>query len=161
MDERDKIMKKLFLFFILLFTGLGFMNAEEDDMAKREQMYREVQDFKMRYLAKEMDLTEAQRGKFFELYEEMTQNKRECYKAAREMDRKLRKDKNATDADYQRVTMAYNQASAEWNQIEVKYNEKFAEFLTPKQIYKMREAENEFRSKLEEMRHGRKKDHKR
>ena len=53
-----------------------------------------------------------------------------------------------------------NRAKAEDAAIEKSYDEKFSQFLSQKQIYKMKTAENEFRKKMQEMRnkkgHGRK-----
>lgn len=152
-------MKKVFLFIILVTTSINFLFAQEEDWTKKERMFREVQEFKMKYLAQEMELSEVQKKKFFELYEEMTHSKQECYQHAVEMDKNLKKDKHASEEDYQKVTEAFNQANVEAAEIDKQYNEKFSEFLTPKQVYKMKEAENEFRGKLEEMRHNRKKDH--
>lgn len=152
-------MKKIFLFIILLTASFHFLFAQDEDWTKRERMFREVQEYKMKYLAQEMELTELQKKKFFELYEDMTRSKQECYQGAIEMDRNLKKDKNASEEDYQKVTEAFNQANAEVAEIDKQYNEKFAEFLTQKQIYKMKEAEMEFKRKLGEMRQKRKKDH--
>ena len=151
-------MKKLFLFIVLAFQLALPALAQEEDPARKEKIFREVQEFKMNYLAKEMDLSESQKVKFFELYEEMSRSKQQVYSEAMQMDRDLKKDRDATDEDYQQVTAAFNKANAQWSEEEKVYNEKFAEFLSQKQIYKMREAENNFRSKLKEMNHSRKKE---
>lgn len=151
-------MKKISFILILLLTGICNVFAQ-DDHAKREKMFKEVREFKMKYLAQEMDLNEAQKKKFFEIYEEMDRSRQSCYREAIKMDRKLKQDKDASEADYQKVTEAYNKANTEWSEKEKLYNEKLSEFLSQKQIYEMREAENSFRAKLDEMRHNKKKDH--
>lgn len=140
-------------------VGFSSIFAQEEEPTKREKMFREVQEFKMKYLAKEMDLNESQKKQFFELYEEMSKSKQECYKEAMELDRNLKHNKNATEEDYQKATEALNKANSEWTEIDKQYNEKFADFLTPKQIYKMKEGENSFKAKLDEMKHNRKRDH--
>ena len=152
-------MNKIVLAFVFLIAGLAAVHAQDADTTKREKMFREVQEFKMKYLAQEMDLSELQKKKFFEVYEEMEQSRRQCYDQAVKMDRELKHDKNATEADYQKVTEAFNTANAEWAEQEKIYNEKYAEFLSSKQIYKMKEAESTFKAKLDEMRHNRKKEH--
>ena len=152
-------MRKLLLLISLALFAIGAAFAQKDDALKREKMFREVQEFKMKYLAQEMDLSESQKAKFYELYEEMSQSKRECYKEYWVLNRRVKHEKNATEADYQNVTQAFDKANAEWALTGKQYNEKFAEFLTPKQIYKMKEAENDFRSKFEEMKQNRKKEH--
>lgn len=153
-------MKKIYLFLMLLFVGVGMAFAHDKDSGKREKMFKEVQEFKMKYLAQEMDLSELQKKKFFEVYEEMTQAKQECYGPALKLKYKLKHEKNASEEEYQKVTEAFNTANARWAEKEKNYDEKFSEFLTQKQIYKMKEGEVSFKAKLEEMKHNRKKDHK-
>lgn len=152
-------MKKIVLFILILFAGVSLAIAHDDDPVKREKMFREVQEFKMKYLAQEMELSELQKKKFFELYEEMCASKKECFQEAVVMDRRIKKDKNASEADYQQVSNAFNEANANWAKIQKEYDEKFSQFLSQKQIYKMKEAEANFRAKFEEMKHNRKKDH--
>ena len=152
-------MKKIFTLLILLISGISILSAHGDDPVKREKMFREVQEFKMKYLAQEMELTELQKKKFFELYEEEMESKKECYKEAVVMDRRLKEDKNASDEEYQQVRTAFNEANSKWNEVEKEYDEKFSEFLTPKQMYKMKEAEENFRAKFDEMKHNRRKGH--
>lgn len=154
-----KDIKKIFLLMMFSAMGIALSFAQTDDQNKIDRRIKEVQEYKMKYIAQEMELSEAQKKKFFEVYQEMNTAKFNCYKDAVNMDRNLRQDKNATEQDYQQVTEAFNKANDEWAQYEKTYNEKFSEFLTQKQIYKMREAENSFRAKFEEMKHNRKRDH--
>lgn len=139
---------------MLLISGWGVIHAEHDDASHREEMFRQVQEFKINYLSQEMELTEAQKAKFIPIYEEMSAAKRKCYEKARNMDKKLRHSSKASDEDYRQVRDAYNEAQAKWNKEEATYNQKLAEFLSYKQLYRMQEAENNFRAKLEEMRHS-------
>ena len=152
-------MRKLSLLILLLFTVISSVFAHDGDPVKKEKMMRDVQEFKMKYLAQEMELSELQKKKFFELYEEMNESKKDCYQEAIVMDRRLKEEKNASDEEYQQVRNAFNQANANWAEIEKQYDEKFSEFLSQKQIYKMKEAETNFRAKFDEMKHNRKKDH--
>ena len=154
-------MKKLLFLIGIMLMAIPAAYSHGSGSENKEKMRKEVKEFKMKYLAKEMELTEEQKGKFFELYEEMSQKRKACYKQAHEMEKRLRKDeKEATEADYQQVTEAFNKANIETAEIEKSYNEKFAEFLTPKQIYKLKDAERSFHERLEEMKHNRKKERK-
>lgn len=151
-------MKKIFLVFSLLFIGLTGLSAQEADSLRRDKMVKEVQEFKMNYLAQQMELTEAQKKKFFEVYEEMEKARHLTYRNAVKLNRSLKKNKDASEDEYQKVTEAFNHANLIWAEQEKTYNEKFSEFLSPKQIYKLREAENSYRAKLDEMKSSRKKD---
>lgn len=152
-------MNKLITFLFLFLFGISFAMAQEEDIVKREKMMRDVKEYKMKYLAQEMELSEVQKKKFFELYDEMQESRKECFHDAVAMDRKLKGEKEADEEDYLQVRNAFSQAQANWTPIEAEYDDKFAEFLTQKQIYKMKEAENNFRSKMEELKHNRKRDH--
>lgn len=159
-DKLFVAMKKVILFILLLTGCFSFsVFAQDEDPVKREKMMREVQEFKMKYLAQEMDLSELQKKEFFELYSEMSESKKECYHEAVKMDRQLKGDKNASEEEYQQVRNAFNQANSNWAAIQQEYDAKFAQFLSEKQLYKMKEAESNFRQKLQEMKHKRKKDH--
>lgn len=152
-------MRKLGFSLLLLLMGIGIAFAQGDDKAKVAKRMKEVQEYKMKYIAQELELSEVQKKKFFELYDEMCASKKQCYDEAMHLERKIKHDPQATEADYQKVTEALNKANTEWAETEKTYNEKFAEFLSQKQIYKMREAENNFRAKFEELKHNRKRDH--
>ena len=152
-------MKKLTLFIVLLITGSCLALAHDKDVDKKEKMFREVQEFKMKYLAQEMELSEVQKKKFFDVYEEMERSKMSVYKEAVTMDRRLKKQQNPTEEEYQKVTDAFNNANAKWAEQEKIYKERLSEFLTPKQIYKMKEGEQSFKAKLDEMRQKKKKEH--
>ena len=127
----------------------------------KEQMFREIQEFKMKFLAQEMDLKEDQQQKFFELYDEMSRKRFAAMKSARELERKVKKNADATEADYQAVTDAWNKAKTEDAAIAKEYDEKFSKFLTQKQIFQMKSAEDKFRKKMEELRHKGRKGHNR
>ena len=153
-------MNRLYIFLLFLIAFSLNLLADKKDEHRKEKMFREVQEFKMKYLAQEMGLNEDQKKMFFELYGEMSKSKEECYKESRLLEIKLKKDKDASEEDYQHLTEAKNKANLENAEIEKNYDEKFAEFLSPKQIYEMKEAEKNFRNKLEDMRREKRKEHK-
>ncbi|MCH5224616.1 MAG: hypothetical protein J1D77_01405 [Muribaculaceae bacterium] len=152
-------MKRFLLIIGLLIAGIGATFAQQDTISKRDKMFREVQEFKMKFLAQEMQLNESQKKQFYELYEEMSQSKKECYAEAVKMDHQLKHEKDASEESYQQVTAAFAKANSEWAEKEKQFNEKFAEFLTQKQIYKMREAENSFKARIDQMKRTRNRDH--
>lgn len=143
----------------MLLCSFPFVNAQPKSDAEKEKMWKEMQEFKMKFLAQEIDLKEDQKKEFFELYDEMSSKRAQCYKNARDLERKLKKNKDASEQEYQDATEAMKKAAAESAEIEKVYDEKFSTFLTPKQIYKLKEAEQEFRKKMEEMKHKKDKGH--
>lgn len=153
-------MKRLILILSLLVGFVMVSSAQPHGKGKpekdHEKMKKELMEFKMKYLADEMDLKDDQKQEFFELYQSLEEQRGAIYRPVMEMRRKLKHDKNATEADYQKVTDAMNTANAESAELEKKYDEKFSEFLSQKQLYKLKEAEKSFREKLQEMRRHKK-----
>lgn len=149
--------KFLFLIIITLCASFSSLPAFAQKEKSHDAMRREVHEFKLKYLAQEMDLKEDQQKKFFELYNQMTEERVKVFKETRSLEKKLAGDSDASDAEYEAVSKAITTAKEKDAAIEKKYDEKFATFLTPKQIYKMKEAEDKFRQKMHEMRHKKKK----
>lgn len=147
-------MKRIFLLLTIALTFFAGMRAEEEPAKKtREEMFKEFMDFKMKFIAQEIDLEEGQQKRFMELYTEMSEEKGKLFEQIRKQQRKVRKDPQATDADYATLSRMMNEAKEKDAEIDKKYDEKFASFLSSKQIYKMKNAEEKFRKKMQEMRH--------
>ncbi len=124
------------------------------------KFFKEVFEFKLKYLAQEMDLKSDQREKFVELYKKMWDEKHALFVEVQKLEKSVKDNKNATDEDFQKVSEAITQAKSKDAEIERKYDEQFATFLTPKQIFKMKNAEESFREKMQKMRHQNKGDQK-
>ena len=145
----------IFLITILMSViSLGFAQGKKED--KKAQMRQDLLEFKMKYLAQEMELKDDQKEKFFALYPEMSKKLRDCFKESRHLEKELKNSKDSAEEDYKKVTEAKNEANAKATEIEKEYDSKFSEFLSQKQIFKMKEAEKEFRNKMEQMRHEKK-----
>lgn len=121
----------------------------------KEQIFQEIQEFKLKYIAQEIDLKEDQQQEFFDLYNEMTRKRFAVLKEVRSLEKQVKNNKNASEEDYKAFTDALNKSKASEAAIEKEYDTKFSEFLTQKQIFKLKSAEEKFRKKMEEMRHNR------
>lgn len=135
---------------------MGAVFAHDHDGKKHDKMFEEVQDFKMKYLAQEMQLKEDQKEQFFKLYDEMCRKRFEVMKPAWTLEKNLKKKSSPSEEEYQEAAEAMSNAKEKSAAIEKEYGEKFAKFLSQKQIFKMKEAEEEFRKKMQEMRQNKK-----
>lgn len=155
-------MKKFCFLILSLFFFLPKINAQSDNYVENrdiDKMRQEMRDFKLKYLAKEIDLKDDQKQEFIDLYDEFETKRAEIYKPVRKLERQIRKDgDNATEEDYKKLTNELNKANQENSKLETKFNEKFSKFLSQKQIYRLRDAENNFRVKLEIMHQSHKKE---
>lgn len=107
---------------------------------------KEFREYKMKFLAQEMDLKDDARKKFFEVYNQLSDERHGVRHEIRDIDRRI-KEGTASEADYANL----NRLKEKEAEIEKKYDSKFSSFLSGKEIYKMKEAENLFRKKLHEM----------
>ena len=125
----------------------------------KEAKRKEMMEFKLDYLAKAMELRDDQKKQFYEVYTQMENERRAIVKSIKSAEKKIAGSKNASEADYDKASKEISAAKAKMAQIEKKYDDKFASFLTKKQIYKMKEAANEFNEKMRGCRDKKKAEH--
>ena len=147
-----KIVKYLFIaLFAICCVNASY--AQTKGGKSREEMRKEIEEFKIKFIAQEMDLKDDQKEAFADLYTKMNSERMKAFSQAMQLERKIRKSKDATEEEYAAASKAMNDARDKDAEITKKYADKFATFLTNKQIFKMRTAEEKFRRKMEEMRH--------
>lgn len=146
-------MKKTLALVVLVLLAAVSVQAQKRDGKGHEQMMKEIREFKLKYLAQEMSLAPDQQAQFVDLYTEMSDKRDAVMQKAWRLERKVRKNKDATEQEYREAADAMRDARIQDSKIEKEYDEKFSKFLTSKQMFKMKSAENEFRRKMEEMRH--------
>lgn len=140
---------------LILSVGVSVSAQKNGDRKNREEMRKEFMDFKMKFLAQEIDLKEDQQKMFFELYTQMSDERFSVMSEVKSLERKA-KSENATDSDYEAMTSAVTRAKEKDALIEKKYDEKFKAFLSSKQMFKLKDAEEQFRRKMHDM-HGKRK----
>ena len=140
---------------LILSVIMAFPLAAQKDGGKRSraEMRREFKEFKIKYIAQEIELGASQIQEFTELYSQMEDEKHKVFSATRKLERSVKANKNATEKDYQSLSEAMTDAKAKDAEISKRYDEKFSRLLTAKQVYKMKDAEEGFRRKMHEMRH--------
>lgn len=150
---------KLIIAFIMLIACVMPVIAQKKGATARNREWRkEMLDFKVKFLSKEMELRDDQQKTFATLYAQMMQEKHLAMEKAREAERNLKKIKSPSDEDYKIASAAMQKAREEDAVIDKKFDEKFSSFLTQKQIFKMKEGERKFRDKLMKMRHKHRKE---
>lgn len=115
-------------------------------------MAKEFREFKIKFLAQEMDLSSDQAEKFSDLYAQMEEERFRIFQDTKSLERRIKKNPNASDADYEALSNAITNARLKDVEIEKAYDAKFATFLSRKQIFKLKEAEDAFRRKMHQMR---------
>lgn len=151
-------MKKLILFTLIFMAFLP--TYAQNKKATRAEMMKEFREMKMKYIAQEIDIEDGKRSEFFELYSQMEDEKYKVFSAVKKTEKEVKSNKNATDADYERLSNQITQAKVKDAEISKIFDEKFSRILSPKQMFKMKEAEQNFRKKMDNMRRIRHKKHK-
>lgn len=139
---------KLILIIAALALALPSFAQKNHDKKDHSTKRKEMLEFKLKYLADEIDLKEDQKKQFNELYTQMEAERRAVFKRIKQAEKSISDKKDATEADYEKATIEINNARAEISRIDAKYDAKFAKFLTKKQLYKLKEAENKYIEKV-------------
>ena len=116
--------------------------------------FEEINNFKIDFLVKEMELTGETRQKFEKLYRERNKELHQYFSRSFQIERKLKGDKNLTEDDYAEAIKTMNESRAKCMEIEKNFDKKFEKFLTKKQLYKMREGERKFHETMRKMPKG-------
>lgn len=153
--------KNLMLLLLVLLVSLPAAAQKKHDRNKdHEAKKQEMLAFKLDFITSEMDLKADQKKKFEEVYTRMENERRSILKKIKKAEKSISDNKEATEADYERAAKEISSARNEMVQIESKYDEEFATFLSGKQLYKMKEAENQFMLKMQSCRDKKKKENK-
>ncbi len=143
-------MKKYLLLLLISFLTIPFAGAQ--DKKDKAKMMEELQQFKLDYLAKEMQLSEKEKSEFVPVYKEYDKERRQAGSEAWKFERELKKKNDASEADYKKLSELQQKARAKDNEIVKKYDAKFESILSAKQIYTMHQGEEKFFEKMKEMR---------
>lgn len=136
---------------LLLLLAIAFFIpsfAQKHGDKDREAKRKEMTEFKLKFIADEMGLKDDQRKQFMEVYGQMESERRAIFHKIKTAEKQIKDNKNATEADYEKANQEITEARDRMAAIDKKYDEKFATFLSKKQIYRMKEAENKFSEKI-------------
>lgn len=133
---------------MLAFLAIPSAFAQDKDKAK---MKEELQQFKIDFLVQKMNLSDKEKAEFTPLYKEYDEQRRQAGAEAWKFDRELKKKKDASEADYKRLSELQLKAREKDNEIVKKFDARLESFLSAKQIYQMHQGEEEFFEKMKEM----------
>ena len=143
-------MRKLSLILLLALAVIIPAAAQKREKSK-EEMRKELHEFKLKFIAQEIELKPDQQKPFFDLYEQRRAERRSIRTQKKQLERRLKHSKDATDEEYAAVTKGLQEVNEKIVAIDKKYDAQFAKFISQKQIFKMHEAEELFRAKMREM----------
>lgn len=151
-------MKQILLSFILIFSSFVLplsVDAQRKSDQNRSEWLKEMRQYKNDFIAKKLALTDEQKEKFIPLYNSMDNDIRKVQKETEQLYHQTRKNEKASELEYEKAAEAVYELKGRENEIEMKYFNDFKKILTPKQLFKLKDAERDFTRQL--MKHHREK----
>lgn len=143
--------KLILLFLVVLVAAFGASAHKPGEKGKlSESKKKELQEFKLKFLAEELDLNPDQTKLFNETYTQLDNERRVLIKQRKEIEKKMSEGKNLTDSDYEKANKELNDIKTKLADLETKYDAKFSQFLSKKQIFQLKASEEKFMQKMRE-----------
>lgn len=143
-------MKVLHLFLFALLVSLPGVAQNRDGKPEGgkenfEKWFKEVREFKHKFMVKELGLKDDQKEEFFKIMDRMEDECGEVNRNARDMEHEVRaKGEKATDADYEKASQIFFEQKQKEAEIEMKAYKEFKKVLTPEQLFKLKNADWKF-----------------
>lgn len=144
----------LLLFVTLLMCSVSAMAEPKEPSAEK---LKELQEFKIKYLIQEMDLSADKQAEFTKLYTAYDNERSTLFRDIFQRAKSMHQNQNPTDTEYMVAAESMATAKAREGALEQKYFNKLKTILTPKQLYNLKHAEQKFDRKLNEQRNKSKK----
>lgn len=137
-----------FLAGLLMLPMLLFAQQKPTERERASWM-KEMQQYKIEYLAKKLELTGDQKVKFANLYKCMDDEVRRVNEQAMKLDRVVRKKGDqATDLEREKAAEAQFELKGKEGAIEMRYFNDFKAILDSRQLLMLKKAERDFSKEL-------------
>lgn len=137
---------------MIVSAAFGAMAQDKDSGKKkvdRKEWFDKMRQYKHRFLIKELNLTEEQQPKFFEIYDAMEAERMKAAQECRRMEKRIDENPDATtDADYLKAARAMTEVKCKEEAVVAKYFDSLGSVLSPRQMYLLQKAESKFTRKL-------------
>lgn len=135
----------IILLIIALIAQLSTVSAQSKPAKQdRQKWFKEIREYKHSFLTKELDLSESQQKEFFPVYDAMESELHKAGKEIRQLEKKLKKNEDVSDIEYEKAAEALFEQKGKECKIEMSYFEQFKNILTKKQLFKLKGAERKF-----------------
>lgn len=129
--------------------------AQTDYGENRDQWFKEVREYKHRYLAKELELSREQEQKFFPIYDKMEDDIAKLNNETRALERRISERSDVTDLEYDQATDALLEQKNKEYQIETEAFDKYETVLTKEQLFRLKGVERMFTREVMKFHHRR------
>ncbi len=138
-------MKKLVFLWVILFSLPVLAQPKGDGKAKKEK----IQQMKIAYITKELDLSTEESEKFWPVYNEMEKKIKDNRKEKRELAKDLNTNlETLSEAEVKTKVVAIQQKDADELKLKIEYGEKIAGVIGYKKSVKLVSLERKFKQEL-------------
>lgn len=139
-------MRKLtILFFLTFLSSLSVLADDAPTKRERESWLKEMQQYKIDFIARQLALTDEEKAKFANVYNSMDGELRAVQEETFRLERQVKKKgEKASSLELEKAAEAQFELKGKEHAIEMKYLPKFKSVLTPAQLFKLKEAERKF-----------------
>lgn len=131
--------------------------AQRPDNGRRQQRGREqLIEYRHKFLARDLDLSNEQQTKFFALYDEMCERLEAANDEYRDVCQKVESDSKLSDVALESYAQRLFEQKKVEADIEQDYYDKFKQILTPKQLARLKPAETKIIRNLNRFHRNRK-----
>lgn len=144
-------MNKFFAIIALVAVScLGALAQRQTTMTdeERDLWLAELRQYKHEFLAKELSLSTDQQEAFFPVYDEMDDQLTQIAKEVRDLEISISNSTTASADEVQAAAFAQFDQKRRESVVELLYFEKFKDTLTPKQLFRLKNAERKFTQQL-------------
>ena len=148
-------MKRILLTLCIVFSASVSMIAQEKMMCvekvcdvhnNRSEWFMQMKAKKLVFLVKEMGLTDTEEAAFAVLFEKHETEMGECYKKMRVAKKSLNEE--STEEDYKKAVEVVRVETLKKEKIRAEYLEKIEKIMPASKIYKLYEAEEQYKKLL-------------
>lgn len=148
-------MKQIRFFILLIVLGLGVMPVAAQKKghkhADRKEWMAKMRDLKHDFMTKELQLTDAQKTQFFEVYDKCEDARHQVEHEAREKEKAIEKKGDAaTDAELDAIIADQFTMEERLGRVDQQYLPQFRKVLTRRQLARLKHAERKFMRRLME-----------
>ena len=147
-------MKRLFLILLILPALVCQAQNKKPSQAQADKWFSEMRAYKTEYIANALELTPEQKEKFVPVYNAMNAELDKISRETRDMERKVSKNDNASDLEYEKATEALFEMRSREGAVDQRYYPQLKSILSKKQLFKLKSAERRFGRHLMKEREG-------
>lgn len=134
--------------FVIIACAAALAQRQPMTEEERDLWLAELRQYKHEFLAKELALSSDQQEAFFPLYDEMDDQLTQIAMEVRDLEMSINNSATASAEEVQAAAFALFDQKRRESVVELLYFEKFKDTLTPKQLFRLKNAERKFTQQL-------------